>query len=87
MDDKTAFRRRVEIAQRARHAIHDAEHTQARQVASNASAALLRLRFEADTTTVYVAPIGRAARRASGDPQVHRMASVDEPLLETLAAG
>jgi 23S rRNA pseudouridine1911/1915/1917 synthase len=35
---------------------------QARQVASNASAALLRLRLEVDTTTVYVAPIGRSAR-------------------------
>ena len=59
----------------------------ARQIASNASAALLRVRFEADATTVYVAPIGRAGRRGSDDPQVRRMASVDESLLETLVTG
>jgi len=59
---------------------------QARQVASKAGTALLRVRFEPDRTTVYVAPTGRAAPHPR-ERQALREPRAAEPLLEALAAG
>jgi hypothetical protein len=60
---------------------------QARQVAAKTGTALLRVRFEPDRTTVYVAATGRAAPHRREQRQPQPGSRVAEPLLEALAAG
>jgi len=60
---------------------------QARQVTAKTGTALLRVRFEPDRTTVYVAPTGRAAQQRREQRQAQPGPRVAEPLLEALAAG
>ena len=60
---------------------------QARQIAAKRDTALLRVRFEPDRTTVYVAPTGRAAGPRREQRQTQPGPRVAEPLLEALAAG
>jgi hypothetical protein len=60
---------------------------QAGQLAAGARTALLRVRFELDRTTVYVAPTGRPTQRGRDQRHAQRAPAVAEPLLQALGAG